>query len=435
MTSEIVSLALMWIAAICLVVHWGWVVRAHARRLDHLDLRVHVNGIRGKSTVTRLVAAVLREGGFVTVAKTTGSAARVIGALGEETPIRRWGAPTINEQMDIVRDHVTDETEALVIECMAVRPQYQDHSQRYMVRSDITVITNVRLDHQEEMGETLEQIADALALTIPTNGVLITAEDRPHLRELLTTRAAELGTRTVFADPAQVSERDMAGFDYLQFKANIAIGLTLAEIVGISREDAIRGMWKGVPDIGVVRTHSYDIRGKRVMWVPMFATNDRESVSTTMEELQATFPDDATVIAILNNRHDRGRRAEQFAEMAASDLARFVDHIVLFGAYEHSVAQAIVERGIPDDRVHRMGDASRPTLEEILDQIADLIPGELGVLVGMANIHTEQAEMLIEYFAAQSGLELDELELSRDPARHPLTQRRVHWQAARQDAE
>ncbi len=44
----------------------------------------------------------LREGGFVTVAKTTGSAARVIGPRGEETPIFRRGAATINEQVDVV---------------------------------------------------------------------------------------------------------------------------------------------------------------------------------------------------------------------------------------------------------------------------------------------------------------------------------------------
>ncbi|HRC08235.1 MAG TPA: hypothetical protein PLV41_08465, partial [Miltoncostaeales bacterium] len=62
---------------------------------------------------------------------------------------------------------------------MAVRPLYQKYSQERIVRSDITVITNVREDHQEEMGETLGQIADAMSMTIPDNGVLITAE-RPE---------------------------------------------------------------------------------------------------------------------------------------------------------------------------------------------------------------------------------------------------------------
>ena len=37
-----------------------------------------MNGTRGKSSVTRLVAAGLREGGLKTFAKTTGTAPRVI---------------------------------------------------------------------------------------------------------------------------------------------------------------------------------------------------------------------------------------------------------------------------------------------------------------------------------------------------------------------
>ena len=54
-----------------------------------IPIRIHVNGSRGKSSVTRLIAAGLRAGGLRTVAKTTGSAAAVIHADGSETPVRR----------------------------------------------------------------------------------------------------------------------------------------------------------------------------------------------------------------------------------------------------------------------------------------------------------------------------------------------------------
>ena len=50
----------------------------HLRSLSHIPLRIHVNGTRGKSSVTRLVAAGLREGGLRTFAKTTGTATSVI---------------------------------------------------------------------------------------------------------------------------------------------------------------------------------------------------------------------------------------------------------------------------------------------------------------------------------------------------------------------
>ncbi len=419
-TLALVSLGVLVAIASGLLMYWRMSVAGHQKRLNTLDVRVHVNGIRGKSTVTRLVAGVLREGGYVTIAKTTGSAARVIERRGDETPIFRRGAATINEQIDVVAEHVDPEVEALVIECMAVRPLYQQYSQDYMVRSDITVITNVREDHQEEMGESLEEIADSMSLTIPHNGILITAEDRPHLRERLRRNAEARGSRLVYADPESVDDEDMRGFDYLQFKANVAVGLAVARIVGIRREAAIRGMWKSVPDVGVVRLRTYDIKGKKVLWVPMFAANDRESVVLTFETLQAQFPRGATVIGILNNRRDRGRRAELFAHMVPTDLSSYLDHVITFGAYEEQVQRTIIELGYPADRVHLMGESVQPSLDNILEQIASLVDGPTGVLVGMVNIHTDQAELLIEHFEHLQGAEhRSELDESRDPARMP----------------
>ncbi len=420
------SLLFLLVVTLSLFLYWRVSIVRHQRRLDQLLVRVHVNGIRGKSSVTRLLAGVLREGGFNTVAKTTGSAARVIGPMGEEAPIKRRGAATINEQVDIVRDHVSSDVEALVIECMAVRPLYQEYSQEFIVRSDITVITNVREDHQEEMGETLEEIADSMSVTIPRGGVLITAENRPHLQERLRRNAEGRGSRFLYADPAQVLDDDLRGFDYLQFKDNVAIGLTLAKLLNIDRQTALRGMWKSVPDVGVVRLRTYDIRGKQVLWVPMFAANDRESVIATFQLLQGHFPAGAPVIGILNNRLDRGRRAELFATVVPHDLAPYLHHVVTFGAYEDTVTATMIARGYPADRIHNLGETRDPTLEEILDAIADMLPGDHGVLVGMVNIHTHQAEMLIRYFAELLGDEQDdELAASRDPARLPRGSHRL----------
>ena len=362
----------------------------------------------------------MREGGFTTVAKTTGSAARVIGPSGEEFSIRRHGAATINEQLDVIREHVDERVDALVIECMAVRPLYQAYSQDHMVRSDITVITNVRMDHQEEMGETLEEIADSMSLTIPHGGVLVTAEGRRELRDRLAGHAAARASRLVYADPAQVLDEDLLGFPYLEFRENVAVGLALAQLMGIDRDAAVRGMWKAVPDIGVVRLRTYGIGGKRVLWVPLFAANDRESVIANLALLQPRFPPGATVIGILNNRRDRGRRAELFADMVPRELAPFLDEVVTFGAYEEAVTARMVAGGFPAEHIHNLGDSHVPTLEDVLDSIAGLVDGDHGVLIGLVNIHTAQAAMLNNHLALQLGDEAeDEFRDSRDPHRLP----------------
>lgn len=419
MIRSLLSLGLVVMITVVLLFSWWRSIAAHRKRLDRLDLKIHVNGIRGKSSVTRLLAGVLREGGYLTVGKTTGSAARVILPDGQEEPIKRSGAPTINEQLQIVATYADRGVEALVIECMAVRPLYQKYSQDYIVCSDITVITNVREDHQEEMGETLEEIADSLALTIPRNGILITAEDRPHLRRRLAERAQERGSVVMFADPASVSDEDMRGFDYLQFKENVATGLAVAELAGVPRQVALTGMWKSVPDIGVVRIRTYDINGKKVTWIPLFAANDRESVVTTLHMLAARFTPDSAVVGILNNRRDRGRRAELFATMIPSDLPDYFDRLLLCGAYEDLVAQMLADGGFATDRIVKAGESVRPSLEQLLAAVTDGFPGEDVVLIGMVNIHTEQAEMLLEHFTTFDGPVLDSIAESRDPARLP----------------
>ena len=63
--------------------------RRYHRQLNQIPHRIHVNGIRGKSSVTRLIAASLREGGLQTAAKTTGTAARVIIDHDTDIPVPR----------------------------------------------------------------------------------------------------------------------------------------------------------------------------------------------------------------------------------------------------------------------------------------------------------------------------------------------------------
>ena len=70
--------------------------RRHRRNLALVPTRVVVNGIRGKSSITRLCAGALRGGGLVPVAKTTGTAARFIAPDGSERPVpRRFGLANI----------------------------------------------------------------------------------------------------------------------------------------------------------------------------------------------------------------------------------------------------------------------------------------------------------------------------------------------------
>jgi poly-gamma-glutamate synthase PgsB/CapB len=275
------------------------------------------------------------------------------------------------------------------------------------------------------MGETLEEIADSMSNTIPHNGLLITAEDRPELRERLAANAQARHSDFLYADLNWVSDDDLKGFNYLSFKENIAIGLAVAKMLHIPRDIAIRGMWKSIPDIGVVFVQRAVVKGKEIIWAPLFAVNDRQSTIMGIEALRPYHKPHAIQIGVLNNRYDRAVRAIQFAEIAARDL--HLDYFITFGAYEDQVADRMVELGYPRERIINLGFSKNPTLEQILDQIARLIEGDQGLLIGMVNIHTPQAELLMEFFHYLKGEQLETNELVADLGHVPESVQRRRY--------
>lgn len=101
--------------------------RRNEKNLKKLKIRVNVNGIRGKSTITRLITAILKEAGYKVVGKTTGTAARILywNQEEEEEIKRKPRGVSISEQIRVVNKAAKVGAEALVCECMAVRPDYQ----------------------------------------------------------------------------------------------------------------------------------------------------------------------------------------------------------------------------------------------------------------------------------------------------------------------
>ena len=382
--------------SVALIVRWRLETVAHRRRVDALEWRVHVNGIRGKSTVARIIAGMMREHGLVTVAKSTGTFAAVIDRDGVDVPIDRKGPPTILEQIEVAREYVLPDVDALVIECMALKPEYQEVSERMIVRSNIGIITNVREDHQDVMGETLPEIARSLLSTCPTDGVLITSEQNPEIVEIMREVAEARGTELVVADPDRVSDTEVAAFDYIAFKENISIALSVADIVGIRRDVAMRGMVAAPPDPGVLRMRELEIGGKHVTWANLFAVNDRESMIAAIDKLTPFRTDETMTVGILNNRADRERRAIQFADVAVNDLD--FDVLVTFGAYEGLVTDRLRRNGFPADRILNLGDEHDYGRDEIIDRMIVSQPTDHVLVVGFVNIHTHQAEEMLEYF-------------------------------------
>lgn len=366
--------------------------RRHQKNIDAIPIRINVNGIRGKSTVTRLITAVLAEAGLRVVGKTTGTAARMIyWHTDEEKPIvRRPEGPNIREQMKVVAEAAKLKADCLVSECMAVNPDYQIVFQEQMLQANIGVIVNVLEDHMDVMGPTLDEVAEALSATIPSRGYLIVSEGPyvPYFEKI----AAKQRTRVIVVDPSQISEEYLREFDYIVFPENVALALGVAKALNIDEETALRGMLRAHPDPGALRIYPIlHSRGEPAYFVNGFAANDAASTLNIWKRIETLGYPTMDPILIMNCRPDRVDRTEQFARDVLPHIP--ADTLVLIGEITSPIVEAHRAGNIP---ARRLIDLEGKSTREIFEAIQDELTGR--VIYGIGNIHGA-AEPLVELFA------------------------------------
>ena len=217
-------------------------------------MRIHVNGTRGKTTVTRLTAELLRRAGIRTFAKTTGDHPEIILPDGRPTRIRRRGPARIQEQVAFIAAAARKNAGAVVVECMALEPHLQEVSERAMVRSTIGVITNVRPDHFEVMGRSLDQVAQALSCAIPGGAVLVT-ESGPY-QSLLQERCKAAGTHICVPATDDAGSGETPHLTVLAENRAVVravgqqAGIPVETVDGILQEMAAREQQQRLPQLG-----------------------------------------------------------------------------------------------------------------------------------------------------------------------------------------
>lgn len=300
----------------------------HRRRLGKIKYRIHVNGTRGKSSVSRLIAAGLRGGKITTVCKTTGTMARFIYPDGHEEPIIRLGRTNVIEQVKVVKKADKLSPKALVIECMAVQPLLQSLCELKLVRSTHGVMVNAKADHLDVMGPTEADVAKALAGTMTIKGHFFTTE-----RKFLSTfemAANDRGSEIIsISDEAinAISDEEMSQFSYIEYKSNVALALKVCQSIGVDRDLALKGMWQATPDPGALMVFKKTINDIEFTLANGFAANDPESTTALWHLVLSALKPNGDVIALVNCRADRGDRSRQMAQVVntwQTPLAFFV---------------------------------------------------------------------------------------------------------------
>ena len=367
-----------------------WETLSHLANLRRIPQRIHVNGTRGKSSVTRLIAAGMRAGGIRTFSKTTGTMARMIDPDGRETDVYRIGRPNIIEQTRIVRRAVEDGAEAIVIECMAVAPELQPLSELRLIQSTIGAITNCRADHLDVMGPTTDDVARHLAQTCPQNGHLFTAE-RERLA-ILEGVARTRGTEVHVTDAQDVGAADLAGFGYFEHAENVALALAVCAHLDIPRATALAGMHRMSPDPGALRRYTVHSGDKTVEFVNAFAANDPDSTLLIWQRLGLDRPTPGRLrIVLANCRPDRLQRSGQIAELVAKRLN--ADLVILSGEGTDLVAFQTVRNGRDPATIHNLGGRDAEYVyEHVLAHVR-----ESAVVLGIGNIVGLGEEIVLHF--------------------------------------
>jgi len=361
--------------------------------LDHLiksiPLRISVTGTRGKSSVVRLVASILRENGKTVLAKTTGSEAKYILPDGSECEVPRRGIPSILEQKKLLRKAARLHVDCLVAEIMSIHPENHYVESQQLLKPNIVLLTNVRLDHTEAMGKTEDEIASIYSLDIlekatvfiperEIQSAFLEAVERPNV-ELI---AAQKGALSALQKPG-------FHFNQIEFSENIELVVSVARHLSIDDEVIARGIQKAKQDIGGLKIWQYqstDLR-KICYLVNAFAANDPQSTMEIISLVKNKIPfQSENFIGLLNLRADRGDRTVQWIHALKNGVAQNFKMIFVIGAHTRVVKRKINMVTIIKDKL------PEKIMETILAEIEDQ-----AVIFGCGNIGGN-GRMLIDYW-------------------------------------
>jgi poly-gamma-glutamate synthase PgsB/CapB len=355
--------------------------RANAQAVQKIPIRIHVTGIRGKTTTTRLIGAALRHSGLRVITKTTGKDARLTDASGVENRIREHGEiPNLREQPRII-DSLSDERiDGIVFECMSIRPRNIQAEARF-VKPTISVITNVRTDHLDTMGPTLEDVAWTLSGIIPRKGLVVTGE-RKYL-PIIKKRAEEVGATVIEAEEGSVTDELLSRFPYLTFKENVAVALKVCELLGIPSKDALEGILDARPDPGLTRTLTATIAGHNLTFVVAFGVNDVDSTRVVFNELRRRGAiGGQNIIGLFHARNDRITRTIEFAQDMASMP---YNRIVCVGELTKLFVSEAVRAGYPRERITDLGPVDNSKVIHFLENAIERMDGSV-VVFGCGNM-------------------------------------------------
>lgn len=243
--------------------------------------------------MVRMIHRAMVECGIKAYGRITGVIPRTLTPSGEVPIVRYSGAHV--EEMRWWIGSVSSGAEGIVMENSAVSPELQPLAARWL-RPSVSVLTNVRPDHQDMWGYGEDKAAMALCPGVPEGGVVVVGSEVvncPLAMALLLERGCDV--RSAPDPTGEVS--------YKSYNESIALTACLA--LGMDGDKSLRGIKAMDPDIAdfsLLRTDGGELAFA-------FSAND---LITTEELFRSLGWDRGMVTVLFNHRRDRPERFRIF---------------------------------------------------------------------------------------------------------------------------
>lgn len=274
-----------------------------------VKLRIVVTGVRGKSSVTRLITYALQKRGIKVLGKVTGSKPVLLYPNGQEIEIKRKRYPSVLEQIRVLLKTANYlNVDGLVSETMSINPEILRCEMQNILKPSIIVIARITLDHVEMLGNNIEEIRKNIVNACCNGATVVTLKgnlDESSI-EILKKKKCTL----IEVEPRGDTVKPI---DYLEFDENISLALAACQIVGLKKEEFMENLLKAAGDIGALKIWKLK---SGVIVINGFAANDPESTIKVFERskqflIQKGFSN-LNFIGILNLRSDRVDRTLQW---------------------------------------------------------------------------------------------------------------------------
>jgi poly-gamma-glutamate synthase PgsB/CapB len=313
------------------------------KSIASMSLRIHVNGTRGKSSVTEYVAAGIASAGHDVMAKITGIIPATI-HNGVIQTVDRAGPARVQEQVNILRSAFRKRVKTMVLECMSIAPELQK-LEGSIFKPHIYVITNIRDDHREAMGKDLESQAAAICSAIPANCRVITGESK--FIKKIEEKASEGNSTVVTA--GELDERLRRQLPYGVFPENVALAMTVCREAGIDAEKAETGImnWIAGTKSPLITIHD---GGKQISFLNAFSVNDIDSTESFIAHWKELSGHTGKISVILNTRADRPVRTDLFSEWIVKNRDS-VEQVIVTGNHRNRAIHKLSAAGFEREKV------------------------------------------------------------------------------------